>query len=64
MYRDNPGTYVLEKIKEMLYVPPFNMSIAGTIESVSGLSRERVIDIFNSVYSANNMIFCVVFFLE
>jgi len=60
MYRDNPGTYVLEKIKEMLYVPPFNMSIAGTIESVSGLSRERVIDIFNSVYSANNMIFCVV----
>ena len=60
MYKDNPGIYVLEKIKEMLYLPPFNMSIAGTMESVSGLTREKVIEIFNSVYSTNNMIFCVV----
>jgi predicted Zn-dependent peptidase len=60
MYHDNPGSYVMEKIKELLYKPPFNNSIAGTLKTVSGLTREKVIEIFNSVYSTNNMIVCVV----
>lgn len=60
MYHDNPSTYVLEKIKEMLYKKPFNMSIAGTGESVRGLIRKKVIELFNSIYSTNNMIFSVV----
>jgi predicted Zn-dependent peptidase len=60
MYHDNPGSHVLEKIKELLYKGPFNMSIAGTHESVSGLSRERIIRLFNDVYAANNMVFSVV----
>ncbi|MFA5173936.1 MAG: pitrilysin family protein [Candidatus Pacearchaeota archaeon] len=60
MYHDNPSTYVLEKIKEMLYEKPFNMSIAGTQETVSGLTRERVISLFNSIYTSNNMVFSVV----
>lgn len=42
MYHDNPATHVLEKIKEMLYEKPFNMSVAGTYETVSKLSREKV----------------------
>jgi len=60
MYRDNPGTHVLEKIKELLYKKPFNMSIAGTLKTVSGLTREKIIELFNSIYSTNNMIFSVV----
>jgi predicted Zn-dependent peptidase len=60
MYHDNPSTHVLEKIKEMMYKKPFNMSIAGTLKSVEGLSREKVVDLFNSIYSTNNMIFSVV----
>jgi len=60
MYHDNPSTHVLEKIKEMLYKKPFNMSIAGTEKSVVGLSREKVVELFNSIYSTNNMIFSVV----
>ena len=60
MYHDNPSTHVLEKIKEMLYKKPFSMSIAGTGESVRGLSRKRVMDLFNSIYTTNNMIFSVV----
>jgi len=60
MYHDNPSTYVLEKIKEALYEKPFNMSIAGTAKTVSGLSREKIIDLFHSIYSTNNMIFSVV----
>jgi predicted Zn-dependent peptidase len=60
MYHDNPSTYVIEKIKEMLYEKPFNMSIAGTLKTVSNLSREKVIELFNSIYSTNNMVFSVV----
>lgn len=60
MYHDNPSTHVLEKIKEMLYEGPFNMSIAGTSKSVKGLSREKVVELFDSIYSTNNMIFSVV----
>lgn len=60
MYHDNPGTYVLEKIKEMLYEKPFGLSIAGTIESVSRLSREKVVELFNSIYASNNFILGVV----
>lgn len=60
MYHDNPTTYIFEKIKEMLYEKPFNLSIAGTLKTVSGLSREKVIELFNSIYSTNNMIFCAV----
>jgi predicted Zn-dependent peptidase len=60
MYNDNPSTFVLEKIKEMLYEGPFNMSIAGTDKTVRGLSREKVVELFNSIYASNNMIFSVV----
>jgi predicted Zn-dependent peptidase len=60
MYHDNPSTHVIEKIKEMLYKPPFNMSIAGTAQTVSNLSREKVLDIFHSVYTTNNLVFSIV----
>ena len=60
MYRDNPSSHVMEKIKELLYKNPFNMSIAGTQDTVKGLSREMVVDLYNSIYGTNNMIFCVV----
>src|SRR3989338_11507456 len=60
MFHDNPSTHVFEKIKEMLYQKPFNLSIAGTLDTVSSLSREKVIKLFNSIYSTNNMIFSVV----
>jgi len=60
MYNDNPSTFVLERIKEKLYRSPFNMSVAGTIGTVANLSREKIINLFNSVYSTNNIIFSVV----
>ncbi len=60
MYNDNPTTYVLEKIKELLYKKPFNMSVAGTLKTVSSLSREKVIKLFNSIYTSNNIVFSVV----
>ena len=60
MYHDNPNSYVLEKIKEMLYEKPFNLSVAGTLKTVAGLSRDKVVELFNSIYSSNNMILGVV----
>lgn len=60
MYHDNPGSHVLEKIKEMLYKKPFSISITGTAKTVKGLSREKVIRLFDSIYSTNNMVFSVV----
>lgn len=60
MYHDNPVTYVIEKTKEMLYEKPFSMSIAGSLKTVAGLSRKNVVELFNSIYATNNMIFSVV----
>jgi len=60
MYNDNPSTFVLEKVKEMLYEGPFNMSIAGTHKTVKGLSRKKVVDLYNNIYTSNNMIFSAV----
>ncbi len=60
MYYDNPSSFVVKKIKEMLYEKPFNMFIAGTLETVAGLSRKKIIDLFKAIYSTNNMIFSVV----
>ena len=50
----------MEKIKEKLYEEPFNSSVAGDLKTVSGLSREKVVELFNSIYSTNNMMFCAV----
>jgi predicted Zn-dependent peptidase len=60
MYHDNPTSYVFEKIKDLLYKPPFNLSIAGTLKTVAGLTREQVVGLHDSIYGANNMIFSVV----
>ncbi len=60
MYHDNPSSYVLEKIKELLYQKPFNLSIAGNDKTVRGLTREKVVELFNSIYASNNMILTAV----
>lgn len=60
MYHDNPLSYIMEKIKEELYENPFNMSVAGTLKTVSALSREKIISLHNSIYATNNMVFCAV----
>lgn len=60
MYKDNPRLYVIDKIKELLYEKPFGMSVAGTEDSVRGLSRNNVMGLHNSVYAPNQMIFAVI----
>ncbi len=60
MYNDNPQVYVKEKIKDFLYEKPFGMFGAGTLQTMAKMSRQNVLDIYNSAYSTNNMILAVV----
>ena len=60
MYHDNPSYYVYDKIKEMLYEKPFGMSQIGTAELLKGMNREQLVNLFNSVYTTDEMILCVV----
>ncbi|MBU0957342.1 MAG: insulinase family protein [Nanoarchaeota archaeon] len=60
MYKDSPRSYVLDKIKEMLYKKPFGSSIAGDVNSVAGLELENVKDIFKKNYTSDEMIVCCV----
>ncbi|MEK6872295.1 MAG: pitrilysin family protein, partial [Nanoarchaeota archaeon] len=60
MYHDNPSSHVIEKIKSLLYAPPFNLPISGTVQSVRSLSREMMLKNYRVAYTPNNMIFMVV----
>lgn len=60
MYRDNPRSRVLDKIKGCLYEDPFGSFIAGTQEIIKGLKREDLFKKHRSVYTPKNSILCVV----
>ena len=60
MYHDNPLLYVYDKIKKLLYEKPFGMSIAGKQEIIKKMRREEIIKKFNSFYTSDSMILCVV----
>ncbi len=60
MYHDNPQFYVFEKIKELLFEKPFGMHITGTSETMTSITRQDILKIFNSVYSTDRMILTVI----
>lgn len=60
MYRDNPLFYVPDKIKELLFEKPFGMSIAGKEDIIRQMTRQEVVNLFNSMYTADSMILTVV----
>lgn len=60
MYHDNPRYYVLDKIKEMLYYPPFGNSIVGTAEVINKLRVTDVKKLHDSFYTSDSMMLTVV----
>ena len=60
MYKDNPRTHVLMKIKEGLYGEPFGLSIAGNEKNIRGMSREVLFKKHREVYVPSNSVLCVV----
>jgi predicted Zn-dependent peptidase len=60
MYRDNPRTHVLNKIKENLYKGAFGMFGAGTEDNVRSFGRDRLFEKHREKYVPGNSILCVV----
>lgn len=60
MYHDNPRLHVFEQIEKNLFERPFGELIIGTKESVSGLDRDFVVDLFKKVYNPKNFVVSVV----
>jgi predicted Zn-dependent peptidase len=60
MRHDNPSYFVYDKIKEMMYKKPFGLSAGGSEETLRKMNRQQIAKLFNSVYSTDSMIMCIV----
>ncbi|MCI0701361.1 MAG: insulinase family protein, partial [Planctomycetia bacterium] len=57
MYDDQPEWVTWENARRLFYSPhPLGNSVAGTLESVSALTREQMHDYFSRRYAANNVV--------
>ena len=60
MYHDSPRAHSLDEIQKLLYNRTMKINLAGTIETMNSISRDKIIEKFKQVYTPNNMILCVV----
>ena len=60
MRKDNPLRHAMDRIHESLYEKPFGTDLIGTYESMSSITREKMLKRFNEVYAPNNLILAVV----
>jgi len=61
MYKDNPRLYVIENgLKKTLYEGDFSIPLIGTESSMKSNDKEKLKELFERIYSPNNMILCVV----
>ena len=60
MYLDTPTAYVGELFEDLLYKDqPAGWRIVGEKENILSFDREKILDYFNSHYSAKNTVVCV-----
>ncbi len=60
MYDDAPEWRVMFNLLECLYHNhPVKIDIAGTVESISQITAEKLYECYNSFYNLNNMVLCV-----
>ncbi|NLM75425.1 MAG: insulinase family protein [Clostridiaceae bacterium] len=61
MYEDNPNWRVFFNLLDCLYVNhPVKLDIAGTIESISKITKELLYDCYHTFYTPSNMVVVVV----
>ncbi len=60
MRKDNPRVYVMDKIHSFLYEKPFGVNIIGTYESMSSITREKMLKRFKETYAPDKLILAVV----
>ncbi len=61
MYDDDPQWAVsLNLLKAMYKNHPVNIDIAGTVESIAKIDKEKLFDCYNAYYNLHNMVLAVV----
>ncbi|CAD2076662.1 EF-P 5-aminopentanol modification-associated protein YfmH [Phocicoccus pinnipedialis] len=61
MYQDNPGFRVYNQLLESLYQKhPIRIDIAGTLESISEITKETLYLCHETFYAPNNMVMVIV----
>ena len=60
MFHDDPERRAYEMIESALYEKPFGEGIIGSAKTVSALTREKIIEIFNENYAPENYIVTIV----
>jgi len=60
MRKDNPQTYVTDRIQGELYKGTLGLNLIGTYETMSKIDRNKIISRFKEVYQPNNMILGIV----
>ena len=60
LYKDNPRLHVFDEIQKCLYGGVMDISIIGTRETMASITRERLLEQFQEIYTSENMILCVV----
>lgn len=60
MYRDSPNWRVFTNLLEGMYAEnPVRLDIAGTVESIAGITDKTLYDCYNAFYNPANMFLCV-----
>lgn len=61
MYDDDPSFRVyFEALRNMYHVNPVNIDIAGTIESISNITKEVLYTCYNTFYNLSNMFIVII----
>jgi predicted Zn-dependent peptidase len=60
MYHDDPERRVSEMLESALYDKPFGEGITGSAETVTSLTRNKIIEIFKENYAPENFIVTIV----
>jgi len=60
MRRDNPHSYVLDKLHSMLYEGALGKDLIGTRETMNSITRDDIIKRMKDTYTPNNLILTVV----
>lgn len=60
MYHDTPRMYVLDEIQKSLYDGTMKINLAGTFDTMSSITRDKMVMKFKELYKPNNLILCVV----
>lgn len=60
MYHDNPRMHAIDETQKLLYNGTMNINLAGTLETMNSISRDKIVKKFKEVYTSNNLILCVV----